>query len=313
MNSLTVQNTNQLQSMSLVNGAMAEKWISFLDASPKTTQTYTRSIAQFVRWCDAHGITRPTAQDIRDFRDELSKDHKPATVNAYLMSVKQFYKWLDEEGIAPNVAKNVKAVKLDTDTFKKDYLTSSQCKALLSSIDTSTINGKRDLAIVSLMLTTGMRDVEIMRANIEDIKTVGDFTALFYQGKGRSDKTKYKKLAVQVETILRDYLKARGESKPSEPLFVSTANRNAGERMTTRSISRIVKNRLLAIGLNSDRVTAHSLRHTCATMNLLNGGTLEETQSLLDHRDINTTLIYVHSLNRAERQAENRIADAIFN
>lgn len=313
MNSLTVQNTNQLQSMSLVNGAMAEKWISFLDASPKTVQTYTRSIAQFVRWCDAHGITRPTAQDIRDFRDELSVDHKPTTVNGYLMSVKQFYKWLEEEGIAPNVAKNVKAVKLDNDDFKKDYLTTSQCKDLINSIDSSSISGKRDLAICALMLTTGCRDVEVARANIEDIKTVGDFTALFYQGKGRSDKSKYKKLAPRVEALLRDYLKARGESKPSEPLFVSTANRNAGERMTTRSISRIVKNRLLAIGLNSDRLTAHSLRHTAGTQNLLNGGTLEETQSLLDHRNINTTLIYVHSLNRAERQAENRIADAIFN
>lgn len=312
MNEITVTRAD-ITALNGINAELAQKWLTFLDASPKTVQTYTRSISQFVRWCDAHGITRPTAQDIRDYRDELSQDHKPTTTNGYLMAVKQLYKWLEEEGIAQNVAKNVKTVKLDNDDFKKDYLTTNQCRDLINSIDASSISGKRDLAIVSLMLTTGMRDVEIARADIGDIKTVGDFTALFYRGKGRADKSKYKKLAPKVEALLRDYLKARGESRPSEPLFVSTANRNAGERMTTRSISRIIKNRLLAIGLNSDRLTAHSLRHTAGTQNLLNGGTLEETQSLLDHRNINTTLIYVHSLNRAERQAENRIADAIFN
>lgn len=311
MNSITVQRT-ELTSTSLVTEAMAEKWLTFLDASPKTVSTYTRSISQFVRWCDANGITRPTADDIRRFRDELSIDHKASTVNGYLMAVKQFYKFLEEQGIAQNVARNVKAVKLDSDNFRKDYLTTNQCKSLINSIDRSTLNGKRDFAICVLMLTTGMRDIEVSRANIEDIKTVGDFTALYYRGKGRSEKNKYKKLAEPVEEAIRDYLRARGKAEPTEALFTSTANRNKGERMTTRSISRIVKTHLLSIGLDSDRITAHSLRHTCATQNLLNGGTLEETQQLLDHRDINTTLIYVHSLNRANSQAEARIASAIF-
>lgn len=311
MNSITVQRT-EITSTSIINAEMAERWLTFLDASPKTTQTYTRSISQFVRWCESKDITRPTADDIRSYRDELAETHKGATVNAYLMAIKQLYKWLEEEGISQNVAKNVKSVKLDSDTFKKDYLTTAQCRELVNSIDASTLSGARDLAIISLMLTTGMRDVEIMRADLGDIKPVGDFVALFYRGKGRSEKAKYKKLAPAVEGFIRNYLKLRGKADSSEPLFVSTANRNYGERLTTRSISRIVKNRLLAIGLDSDLLTAHSLRHTCATQNLLNGGTLEETQQLLDHRNINTTLIYVHSLNRANSQAEARIASAIF-
>ena len=261
MNSITVQRT-ELTSTSLVNEAMAEKWLTFLDASPKTVSTYTRSISQFVRWCDANGITRPTADDIRRFRDELSIDHKPATVNGYLMAIKQLYKWLEEMGIAQNIAKNVKAVKMDNTFFKKDYLTSDQARDLLGSIDRSTLNGKRDFAIISLMLTTGMRDIEISRANIEDIRTLGNAKALYYQGKGRSEKSKFKKLAPAVELAIRDYLKARGKADKKEALFTSTANRNKGERMTTRSISRIVQTRLVAIGLDSDMLTAHSLRHT---------------------------------------------------
>ena len=82
--------------------------------------------------------------------------------------------------------------------------------------------------------------------------------------------------------------------------------------MTTRSISRLVKDHLVDAGMDSDRLTAHSLRHTAATLNLLNGGSVEETQQLLDHRNINTTLIYSHALERAKNNSENRIAKAIF-
>ena len=81
--------------------------------------------------------------------------------------------------------------------------------------------------------------------------------------------------------------------------------------MTTRSISRIIKNRLKSAGYDSDRLTARSLRHTMATPNLLNGGGLEETQ-LLRHTSINTTMIYAHALERAGNNSEELIAAAIF-
>ena len=95
-------------------------------------------------------------------------------------------------------------------------------------------------------------------------------------------------------------------------VFSSISNRNNGGRMTTRSISRVAKNHLIEIDLKSDRLTAHSLRHTAATLNLLNGGTVEETKQLLGHANINTTLIYSHALERAKNDSENRIAKAIF-
>jgi Site-specific recombinase XerD len=82
--------------------------------------------------------------------------------------------------------------------------------------------------------------------------------------------------------------------------------------MTTRSISRVAKESLIDVDLISDRLTAHSFRHTAATLNLLSGGTVEETQQLLDHANINTTLIYSHALERAKNNSEQRIAKAIF-
>ena len=82
--------------------------------------------------------------------------------------------------------------------------------------------------------------------------------------------------------------------------------------MTTRSISRIVKNALKAAGLESDRLTAHSLRHTAATLALKNGASLDEVQQLLGHKNINITMVYLHTLERVNNTSSDRITAAIF-
>ena len=286
-------------------------WTSFIDASPRTVETYSKAIKQFFRYLQGKGIKQPQREDIVAYREYLSKDHKPTTVQSYLAAVKLFFQWAEQEKIYPNIAQRVKGAKLDTE-HKKDYLTKKQVSKLLKSIDRSTLKGKRDYAMLSLMVTTGLRTVSIINANVEDIRAAGDATALYYKGKGHQEKATYVKLAEPVEEAIRDYLKARGRADGKEPLFTSTAHRNNGGRMTTRSISRVAKESLIDIGLDSDRLTAHSFRHTAATLNLLNGGTVEETQQLLDHKNINTTLIYSHALERAKNNSEKRIAKAIF-
>ena len=286
-------------------------WTSFIDASPRTVETYSKAIKQFFIYLQGKGIKQPQREDIVAYRKYLSKDHKPTTVQSYLAAVKLFFQWTEQEKIYPNIAQRVKGAKLDTE-HKKDYLTKKQVSKLLKSIDRSTLKGKRDYAMLSLMVTTGLRTVSIINANVEDIRAAGDATALYYKGKGHQEKATYVKLAEPVEEAIRDYLKARGRADGKEPLFTSTAHRNNGGRMTTRSISRVAKESLIDIGLDSDRLTAHSFRHTAATLNLLNGGTVEETQQLLDHKNINTTLIYSHALERAKNNSEKRIAKAIF-
>lgn len=309
MNSLTVQGTTQLQTADITQAM--QRWICFIEGTPKTVETYSKAVAQFRKWAKANGITQPTREDIRAYRDELKARCKPATVNGYLAALKVFFKWTEEEGIYPNVAKNVKGAKLDTE-HKKDELTTAQAQKLIGSIDRSTLTGKRDYAMITLMVTTGMRTIEVARADIKDLRTLGDFTALYYQGKGHTEKAEFKKIAQPVEEAIREYLSARKEADETQPLFISTANRNSGERLTTRSISRIVKDRLVAAGLDSPRWTAHSLRHTAATLSLLNGTPIEEVQQMLNHTNINTTMIYSHHIDKARRQAELAVAAAIF-
>lgn len=287
------------------------RFITFLDAKPKTIETYSKALKQFIRYIQANNITKPTRADIITYREELKRTVKPATVQIYVIAVRLFFKWLHQENLYPNIAENIKGAKIEK-THKKDALTSHQTKEILAAIDRSTTQGKRDYALFALMVTGGLRTIEISRANIEDIRTMGDSTVLYIHGKGKDEKSDYVKLPAPVEKAIRSYLNSRGKAAPSEPLFSSTSNNNQGARMTTRAISGIVKGRLLTAGYNSDRLTAHSLRHTAGTLNLLNGGTLDETQQLLRHTNINTTMIYLHHIDRAKNQSEQRIAAAIF-
>ena len=288
------------------------RWTAYIDATPKTVQTYTRAIKRFLAYLNDIGAGAPTRETIIEYREYLKQDHKPTTVQSYLAAVKLFFQWTEQEGLYPNVASRIKGVKLDTE-HKKDYLTTRQVSRLLAGIDTSTEKGARDYAIIALMVTTGLRTVSIINADISDLGTLGDGAVLYYQGKGHDEKAEFVKIAEPVEEALRNYLSYRKDRRnPKAPLFTSNAHRNDGERMTTRSISRIVKSALVSVGLDSDRLTAHSLRHTAATLNLLNGGSVEETKQLLGHKNINTTLIYAHALERAANNSENRIAAAIF-
>lgn len=290
-----------------------ERWIGYIDASPRTVDTYRKAIKHFLMYQISRcpNPDTPTRDDVVNYRNELKETYKPTTVQLYMTAVKLFFQWTAQEGIYPNIAEHIKGAKLDS-THKKDYLTSKQVQRLLESVDRSSFTGKRDYAILCLMVTTGLRTISVIRADIADLRTVGDDAVLYYQGKGHEEKADYVKLGDEVETAVREYLTERGAAEGGAPLFASAANKNSGERLTTRSISRIVKEQLKSAGFDSERLTAHSLRHTAATLNLLSGGTLEETQQLLGHTSVNTTMIYSHALNRAKNNSELRIAKAIF-
>lgn len=291
--------------------ALYDRFLAFQEISERSSDTYRKAIKNFLNHLSANEIKEPTRSDVLAYRNVLKGEgKKPTTIRLYLTAVKVFFRWLDQEGLYKNIAVKVKGGKLDK-SFKKDYLTSSQARMLLESMPRESLEQKRDYAIIRLSLTTGLRTIEVSRANVEDLRTVGDDLALYVQGKGKVDKNVFVKVAPLAEKAIREYLVARGHVAPEAPLFSCGSNRNQGGRLTTRSVSRIEKNALLRAGLDSPRLTAHSLRHTAATLNLLNGGTLEETQQLLRHGNINTTMVYVHSLERARSESEARIERAL--
>lgn len=292
--------------------AMAyHSYVAFLDASERTVQTYTGNIRQFIKWTRQNGIQRPTRADIIQYREELRTRCRPSTVQNYITALRLFFRWTASAGLYPNIAEHVKGAKLDT-AHKKDYLTAHQLRAILRNIDTETAKGRRDYSMILLMITGGLRDVEIARANVDDLRQCGDSTVLYLQGKGRTERTEYVKVVPTVETALRDYLKTRQDASEGAPLFASMSNNSMGDRLTTKSISAIVKQRFISAGFNSDRLTAHSLRHSAVTLSLLGGLPLEEVQQFARHKNITTTQIYAHHLDRTKNRSEDTIARSIF-
>ena len=81
--------------------------------------------------------------------------------------------------------------------------------------------------------------------------------------------------------------------------------------MTKRSISRIVKERFKKVGYNSERLTAHSLRHSAITLSLLSGATIQQAQQLARHTNINTTMIYAHNLTAENNPCVDLVEEAI--
>lgn len=304
MNTLTHTNTE------LLTPGLFKNYIDYIDATPKTVETYSKALKQFYSYTERNQIKQPTRQDIINFREYLEQNHKASTVNTYIIAIRQFFKWTEQNGIYSNIADHVKGKKISREP-KKDYLTPVQIKTILRSIDRTSLKGKRDYALITLMVTCGLRDIEVNRANIEDIRTQGINTVLFLQGKGRDDKNEYVIIPEQVELALREYLKERNATS-KQPLFTSMSNHANNERLTTRSISRIVKEAFVSCGYDSNRLTAHSLRHTAVTLALQSGNSLQEVQQFARHTNINTTMIYAHNLEKQSNKCSNAIATELF-
>lgn len=294
-----------------ITAALYKQFIAFIDASPETIRTYTGHLWQFIRYLAQNNITKPTRETIINYREELKTRCKATTVQNYIEAVKLFFDWTAQAGLYPNIAAHIKGARISRE-FKKDYLTSSQAAAVLENIDRSTAQGLRDYAIIALIITGGLRVIEAHRANIEDISSAGGAPVLYIQGKGREDRAEYIKIPREVENALRAYLNSRDGPELQQPLFVSCSHNSQGRRLSKRSISGIIKQRLKNAGYESERLTAHSLRHSAVTIALLQGNSLQEAQQFARHKSITTTQIYAHNLDRAKNKCEETIAGSIF-
>ncbi len=275
------------------------------DAKPSTIELYTRTLRLFFNWVRSTGrnINTLARKDILEYRNSLQNGDKPLsslTVASYLTSIRKFYQWADATGIYSNIVQNVRTPKREQ-AFKKMHLTDEQCAELLTHFETISL---RNYAIVNLILRTGLRTIEVIRADVGDIDFEGTTRVLRVWGKGRDKADKQEDFVILTDKAfqpIREYLSTRTGLAAGQPLFTSDSRRNTGERLTTRSIRGLVKEGLKAIGLDSRNFTAHSLRHTTATTILKQGGTLEDVQNVLRHRNSDTTRIYVESIKKEMR------------
>lgn len=287
--------------------ALLEKFIYSLDIKDKSRETYRKALKQFFLYASTCPSGQFTRENILSYKDQLrAKKLSAYTISSYIVAVRKFFEYAESIKLYPNIAKNIKGVQ-KPQGFRKDALTIEQVKNFLQKIDRTTLEGKRDFAVINLLVRTGLRTIEVVRANLEDLRQEGGEAILYIQGKGRDTKDEIVLLTAETLKPVMDYITARRSGKDKDPLFASLSDRNSGQRLTTRSLSRIVKTHLRQTGLDSKRLTAHSLRHTAITLSLLGGATIQEAQSLARHADINTTLIYAHNIERLGKAPERKI------
>jgi integrase/recombinase XerC len=297
-----------------ITPAAIQAFYAYLQTTPATVATYRAGIRNFLTYLQSLTTAealQPTRQTLIAYRAYLIQNYRPATVNLYITSVHCFFSWLSQEGLYSNIADHVKGIKT-TRGHKRDSLTAPAVREILDTITPGGIIPARDHAIICLMATTGIRSIEVLRANVEDLRLFQGIPVLYIQGKGRTEKADFVKITQPVFEAIREYIRRRGNVPGAAPLFASEGHFCRGQRLSRRSLSRLIKQRFRAAGYDLKTLTAHSLRHTAATLALLNGETVEEVQQLLRHTDINTTMIYNHSINRITSNAENSITGAIF-
>jgi len=292
-------------------GPRVEDFLRDLDISPASRATYARSLRQFVLWLGqtgrAGGLDALQREDILQYREWLlSEGRSSYTVTGYLTAVRRLYEWLEGRKLCPNIARGIKGARKPKG-FRKDCLSAGQLRQTLAAMRTGTLEGLRDYALLNLMARTGLRDIEIARALVGDIRQEAGQPVLWIQGKGRDTKDEFVLLLEEALQPIREYLQARGSVSKEEPLFCSHSDRNKGQALTTRSISRIVKAALKQAGLDDKRLTAHSLRHTAITLSIVGGASLQQAQAMARHSDPRTTLVYFHNLDRIKAGAERHI------
>jgi integrase/recombinase XerD len=277
-------------------------FIAAQDISLNSRTTYLNAMVQFVRWCTEKKITEPKRETILSYKFWLdTKGLSSYTKAMYIVVIRRFFLWTEDSQLYPNVSRGVKGIKKYAKNHQKESLSIDALKTLFASINCADIKGKRDFALINILVRTGLRLKEIASATLEDMYEQRGEMLLWIHGKGRASKDEFVLLTPQALVSLHDYLQVRVIKSEKEPLFISLSDRNYGKKLTIFSLSRIIKRRLRAAGFDSKRITAHSLRHTFGVLSMQAGASLYEVQLAMRHTAPTTTQLYLGDIERIKR------------
>lgn len=209
--------------------------------------------------------------------------------------LKSFFKYLNVKAklIDDNPAKELDTPKIIRQMPK--YLSLEESKTLLNSVDGEFKD--RDYAILTLFLNCGLRLSELVSININKIK----YDTLTVMGKGGKERTIYlNKACINAIKRYLEYSRPREGVKDKNALFLSKRK----QRISKKTVQHIVKKYLKLAGLDTEKYSAHKLRHTAATLMYKYGNVdIRALQEILGHEHISTTEIYTHVDNEKLRDA----------
>jgi site-specific recombinase XerD len=278
----------------------ARRFLEFFAATIRNKNTrmaYYRAATRFFAWCDHHRIGEIVDIEplhVAAYVEAMGKDFEKPTVKQHLAAIRMLFDWLvTGQVVATNPAHSVRGPKHVVKTGKTTVLTGEQARELLDSIDTSTVVGLRDRALISVMTFAFARISAVVAMRVEDYYPKGKrwWVRLHEKGAKRHEMPAHHNL----EAYLDAYIKAAGiGDQGKSPLFRSAVGRTGTPTETPMNrvdAWRMVQRRAAYLGMRI-KVGCHTFRATGITAYLEAGGTLENAQAMAAHESPRTTKLY---------------------
>lgn len=276
--------------------------------SQKTIENYDHYLDRFLDWAKIDTPEQITAELIGNFRIYLNRHEtkdggklKRVTQSFYVIAIRSFLKFLAKKDISSLQAEKIEISK--NESREVEFLTIEEVERILAKANGKDIRSLRDLAILELLFSAGLRVSELVNINKEKI----DLKSRELSVRGKGDKIRIVFISDDAAIAIKNYLDKRTDF--DQALFIRDATgltnlkKKTSEkavdnlRLTPRTIQRIVKHYAIKAGIVKD-VHPHTLRHSFATDLLANGADIRSVQAMLGHSSITTTQVYTHVTNK---------------
>ena len=299
--------------------SLIDQYLGEKDITKNSYELYITILRQYTDYLIDNSIQYADKTDVINYIDlKKSEGYSNNWLYLQISTIKAFYKYLSLNQVRLNLPKvyayditeSIKNVTKKS-RMSTPVLTVEQAKQLLTYTrdNRKYIWHYRDYAIIYLMLTTGLRSVEVRRAKKKDLRVINEQTVLYIQGKGKSSSDMFVKISEGLMEAINAYLLLRKDKSPF--LFISHSRHTKSYGLDRTFFYVMFKRVMKEAGLEDAQITPHSLRHTSATLNLISGGTIETTKEFLRHENMSNTLIYSHHLDRFEDDSEDMLEDYI--
>ena len=261
--------------------------------SPNSVVSYMLDIEKLIRFLSAHELSDApatiTAETLRNFVYQESKELKARSQSRLISSLKSFFKYLMLE----NYREDYPMEYIDTPKFGMklpDTLSVEEIDALIAGIDLTTDEGHRNRAIIETLYGCGLRVSELVSLRLSDLF----FDEGFIRVLGKGNKQRLVPIGNHTQKEINNYLLYQRKKVPQVKEFSDIVFLNRrGKQLTRAMIFTIIRQAAANIGLTK-QISPHTFRHPFATPLLENGANLRAIQLMLGHESITTTEIYTH-------------------
>jgi len=300
---LVVSESVVLQLPALISGAgesAAKRFLEFFTVNirnPNTRAAYGRAAGAFLRWCEERGIAelgQVQPVHVAAYIEQLGRERSAPTVKQHLACIRMLFDWLVTGQVVPsNPAHAVRGPRHSVSKGATPVISSAEARELLDSMDTATVVGLRDRALIAVMAFTFARVTAVVGLNVEDYYPQNKRWWLRLREK--NGKVNNMPCHHKLEFYLDEYLKAAGIGEDRKaPLFLAAIGRTG--QLSSRPMGRtdvwyMIRRRAADSGLKT-AIGCHTFRATGITDYLTNGGKLEIAQRMAGHSNAKTTGLY---------------------